>query len=159
MDTFAHGLITYAVGQSARSRINWRWLVFFGAFPDLVWLPFTFINLLTSRHIYFFNGPYNISHSLVIWAIVSLLAMIRWRKTFLYTWPWALHLLIDIPGHTDMPTPILWPVAHWTIHGWFDWLAWPWLLSTYVGLAIVFVVLWRLGKLWPWVTEKKPPNG
>lgn len=142
MDTIAHGLVSYAAGQSVRSRVNWRWLVFFGMWPDLVWLPFTFVDLLTSGRIHFFNGPYNISHSLIIWGAVSLLATIKWRKAFLYTWPWALHILIDIPGHTDMPTPILWPVATWKIHGWFDWLAMPWYARTYLG-----IILWLFGLL------------
>jgi hypothetical protein len=146
MDTFAHGLVTYAVGQSVKSRVNWRWLVFFGVFPDLVWLPFTFIHLLTSSKIYFFNGPYNVSHSLVIWAAVSLLATIKWRQAFWYTWPWALHLLIDIPGHISMPTPILWPLSNWKIPGAFEWLTWPWLIATYAGLTVVYFVLWRTGK-------------
>lgn len=147
MDTFAHGLVTYAVNQSFRRQLDWRWLVFFGALPDLIWLPFTLVSLLTSGHIYFFNGPYNISHSLVIWAAVSLLATLRWRKTFLCTWPWALHLLIDLPGHTDMATPIFWPISNWKIMGWFDWLAVPWLIATYIGLIIVFLVFWWTGRL------------
>lgn len=146
MDTIAHGLVTYAVGRSVQSRIDWRWLVFFGAWPDLVWLPFTFIKILTSGHLYFFNGPYNISHSLVIWAVMSSLAMVRWRKAFLYTWPWALHILIDIPGHIDMPTPILWPLSNWKIHGWFDWLSWPMMAGTYVLLIAWYIVIRRRKK-------------
>lgn len=148
MDTIAHGLATYAVRQTINSRIDWRWLVFFGAFPDLVWLPFTFINLLTSGKIYFFNGPYNISHSLIIWAFVSLVAMLRWRQSWLYTWPWALHIIIDVPGHLDMATPILWPLSNWKIYGWFDWLSWPMMMATYVFLITWYVVIrhWRKSK-------------
>ncbi len=149
MDTFAHGLVTYAVRQSVKSRADWRVLVFFGAFPDLVWLPFTALHFLTRGNIYFFQGPYNISHSFVIWAAASLLVSIRWRKAFAYTWPWALHIVIDIPGHVDMYTPILWPVSHFKFQGLFDWLTVPWFIVTYVGLAIAFFWLWRVGKLKP----------
>lgn len=147
MDTLAHGLVTYAVRQSVNSRVNWRWLVFFGMGPDLVWLPFTALHILSGGGIYFFNGPYNISHSLVIWVTVSLLATIRWRRSLAYSWPWALHILIDMPGHLDMHTPILWPVSNWKLNGLFDWLTWPWLTATYVGLTIAFFWLWRAGRL------------
>lgn len=149
MDTIAHGFVSYAVGKSIRSKVNWRWLAFFGMFPDLVWLPFTFVNLLTSGAIYFFNGPYNISHSLVIWLAVSLLATIRWRRSFAYTWPWALHILIDMPGHLDMHTPILWPTSNWKPNGFFDWLTLPWMAATYTGLAIALFWLWRAERLLP----------
>jgi len=148
MDTIAHGLVTYAVRQSTRSKVGWRWLVFFGMFPDFVWLPFTFVNLLTSGAIYFFNGPYNVSHSYIIWFVVSALCTVRWRKIFLYTWPWAIHILIDMPGHVDMHTPILWPISDWKFVGLFDWLTVPWFVVTYSGLAIVFFWLWRAGRLW-----------
>ncbi len=149
MDIFAHGLVTYAVRQSANIRSNWRWLVFFGMFPDLVWLPFTALQFLTHGNIYYFQGPYNLSHSFVIWVAVSLLATIRWRKIFFYTWPWALHILIDIPGHLDMRTPILWPISNFKFHGLFSWLTLPWLLATYGALAISFFWLWRAGRLKP----------
>lgn len=149
MDTFAHGLATYAIRQSINSRISWRWLVFFGMFPDLCWLPFTLVHLLTSGSISFFNGPYNISHSFVIWLVISALATIRWRKAFLYTWPWALHIFIDMFGHIDMPTPILWPISDWKFQGHFDWLTPPLFIATYLGFSVIFFWLWRAGRLSP----------
>lgn len=144
MDTLAHGIAAYLVGKGAKSPIDWRWLAFFGMWPDLMWLPFTALSVLTSGKLQYFQGPYNVSHSLIIWAGVSALAMFRKRNAFAYTWPWALHILIDIPGHTTMPTPMLWPVSHFVIHGWFDWLHWPWFLATYLTFGLVYIVLRRL---------------
>lgn len=142
MDTLAHGLWTYILGRKTQPRSNWHWLVFFGIFPDLVWLPFTALSVVTSGQIVFFQGPYNISHSVVIWALVSALLMFRWRRAFYFTWPWALHILIDIPGHLDMHTPIFWPISSFKISGAWDWLTPWWLLANYLVLAGVFPRLW-----------------
>jgi len=141
MDTLAHGLWSIAIGKTARSRITWWRLALVGAGPDLIWLPFTFINLLSSGAIYFFQGPYNISHSLVIWIIGSLLLTIKWRRVFTWTWPWALHILIDIPGHLDMYTPIFWPISNKKFPGLFDWLSLKNILLTYGALAFVFLII------------------
>lgn len=147
MDTAAHGFLSYLVGTSFRSRVRWPWLVFFGMWPDLVWLPFTALSYITSGRLSFFWGPYNVSHSLVIWVAVSLLLMLWRRNAFAYTWPWALHILVDVPGHLDMPTPILWPISTWHINGWFDWLKLPLWLGTYGVLFVVLLVLWRTGRI------------
>jgi hypothetical protein len=159
MDTLAHGIAAYLVGSTGKSKVDWRWLAFFGMWPDLVWLPFTALQFLTRGNLYFFQGPYNISHSLVIWAALSALAMFKWRNAFAYSWPWALHILIDIPGHITMPTPILWPISDWHIVGWFDWLSWPWFPLTYVGFIVIYVVLWKFKRLMSVRRNKKTANG
>lgn len=146
MDTLAHGLWSVALGKTSRSKIAWWKLALIGAGPDLVWLPFTFVNLITSGAIYFFQGPYNLSHSLVIWLIASLLLMIKWRRIFLWTWPWALHIVIDIPGHLDMYTPIFWPISNKKIPGLFDWLSLQNLFLTYFALGICFAIIFFLAR-------------
>ena len=141
MDTLAHGLVTILAGKTGRSRVDWRWLAFFGMLPDLIWIPFTLYSIITGAGLVYHWSPYNVSHSLVLWLLVSGLATFRWRRAVAYSWPYALHLLIDIPGHVDMPTPILWPISHWHITGWFNWLSFPILLLTYVVFGAWFVVL------------------
>jgi hypothetical protein len=136
MDTLAHGIIGVLGGKTGRSRVDWRWLGFFGMLPDLIWIPFTMYSLLVGRGLVYHWSPYNVSHSLILWVLVCGLVSVRWRKTFLYTWPYAAHLLVDIPGHIDMPTPILWPVSHWHITGWFDWLSLPMILLTYIVFGV-----------------------
>lgn len=141
MDTIAHGIIATLAGRTARSRVDWRWLFFFGALPDLIWIPFTLYSLGAGQGLVYHWTPYNVSHSLVLWAAVTVLATIRWRRAWQYTWPYAAHLLVDIPGHIDMPTPILWPMSSWHINGWFDWLRAPLWLGTYVVFAAWFLWL------------------
>lgn len=141
MDTLAHGIIGFLGGRTVRSRVDWRWLVLFGMLPDLIWLPFTIYSVVTGVGLVFHWSPYNVSHSLVIWLALSALSTLRWRRTFFYTWPYAAHLLVDIPGHVSMPTPILWPISQWHITGWFDWLSWPILLGTYFTFSVWLLIL------------------
>ena len=118
MDTLAHGLWAYSIGKGAHRRERWLVLALMSAGPDLVWLPFTAFDFLTHKGIIFHTRPYELSHSLVIWLGISLLATLRWKKAFAWTWPWALHILIDIPGHIDFANSI--SLADLTLH--YTWL-------------------------------------
>ena len=142
MDTLAHSLWAYAVGGSAKLKHRWIILGLVSAGPDIVWLPFTIYDFLLRRGIHFHTIPYELSHSLVLWLAISLIVSLKWGRAFTWTWPWAFHILIDIPGHVDMPTPFLWPVSHFTIRGAFDWLSPKLLLLNYFTLAVVFFFLW-----------------
>lgn len=144
MDSIAHGLWAAAIGQAAQTRIKWWVWGLIGAGPDFVWLPFTAINFLSSGHLHYFNGPYNVSHSLVVWALASLAVFLFWRRIFLYTWPWALHIIIDIPGHQDMLTPIFWPLWTKKFYGLFDWLSFPVIIGTYIALIFTFAIIFFL---------------
>lgn len=137
MDTLAHGLWTYAVSPSKKLLALLRWQVLFGVLPDLVWLPATAYWLLTTGHVRFSMPLYDVSHSIVVWAALTMLAMLYYRKAYAVTWPWLLHILIDIPGHIDLQTPFLWPLSRYTVHGWFEWMSVPWLTANYAVLAFV----------------------
>lgn len=137
MDILAHGLWIYAVSKAKKNPLLVRWQVFFGIFPDLVWLPATAFWLVTTGMVRFSMPLYDVSHSLVVWAAVTLVAMLYYRRAYLLTWPWALHIAIDIPGHTDLQTPFLWPLSDFTVRGWFDWMSAPWLTANYAVLAFV----------------------
>lgn len=68
---------------------------------------------------HYVQSLYNITHSLIIFAIVFGLAWFLIKKPY---WPlgaWFLHILIDIPGHSFsfFPTPFLWPVSNFKING------------------------------------------
>lgn len=137
MDTLAHGLWTYALSSVPARPARWKLLVFFGALPDLVWLPTALWGVEAENDA--FMLLYRISHSLVIWFVVTL-AVSAWKgRAFWMTWPWALHILIDVPGHTDILTPFLWPVSDFTIRGWWDWLSLKLIVGNYIVLAL-FVV-------------------
>jgi len=149
MDTLIHGLWTYVASPSKRSTPLLRWQLFFGVFPDLVWLPVTAYWLLTTGHLNFSMAFYEVSHSFVVWGAVVLVAMVWYRKAYLALWPWALHILIDIPGHNaakDLLTPFLWPVSDVVIRGWWNWLSVPWLIANYAAVAVVIAVIVYRGR-------------
>jgi hypothetical protein len=146
MDTLAHSLWSLAGGRAARSKTRGLWLAFWGAFPDLVWLPFTAWELMTAHQLVYFMSIYRLSHSLVIWAAVVALISIKWRRAIYWMWPWALHVIIDIPGHQSMPTPFLWPLSNFSIRGWFDWLNIYFVVGTYAALTLVWGLLWWRNK-------------
>src|SRR6185436_4595384 len=125
MDTLAHGLWGGAVfGQKKR---EWKWAFVLGMAPDLLSFgPFflTRFGDIASRwahrtfeppdpHIipaYVYHA-YNVTHSLVMWALLFGLVWAWKRRVY---WPlaaWALHILCDIPTHSTrfFPTPFLWP--------------------------------------------------
>jgi hypothetical protein len=87
---------------------------------------------------------YQLSHSLVVFAVVVLLVRVLFKK-----WPWILlgwllHILADIPTHTYKfyPTPIFWPISHFTVSG-FPWSQWWFLALDYSLLVMTFVYLFR----------------
>ncbi len=143
MDILAHTLWAYGIARIAKLKQRWLILGIIGAGPDFIWLPFTAFDFVMGHSLRFHYRPYEISHSLVLWLLLTLISSIRWRKAITWTWPWALHILIDIPGHIDMPTPFLWPVSHFTFRGVFDWLSPKLLLINYSVLAIIFIFLWQ----------------
>lgn len=143
MDTLAHGLWAYLLGRGTRQQQPWALLGLISAGPDLVWLPFTILHYLTSGSLMFFPLPYQVSHSLVLWGALTLIASVRWRKAWRWTWPWALHILIDIPGHIapSDQTPFLWPVSDFSVRGIFDWLTPQMLLANYFFLFFILLLI------------------
>lgn len=138
MDIIAHGLWTYVAAGKQRVTDRLRWLVFFGILPDLVWLPTTLWWLVTAGQLQFSTPLYDVSHSLVVWLGFTFVATLYDRRAYLVTWPWALHILVDIPGHLGgIRTPILWPLSHLTFPGWWSWLSVPWLIANYAVLAFL----------------------
>jgi hypothetical protein len=90
---------------------------------------------------------YNISHSAVIFLMVFGLFFY-----FLKTPPWTLlgwlfHILIDIPTHSYQfyPTPFLWPISGFKVHG----ISWgvPWFMAlNYSAMILVYFLFWRRKK-------------
>jgi hypothetical protein len=67
----------------------------------------------------FVHTLYDISHSLVIFAAVFFLIWIIRKKSFLPLIAWGIHILMDIPSHSDrfFPTPFLWPISDFHVNG------------------------------------------
>jgi len=141
MDTLAHGLWAYIIARGIRVKQRWITLGVVSAGPDLVWLPFTFLTLVTTGQLGFNQAAYNVSHSLVVWLILTVVVSLRWKTFWRWSWPWALHILIDIPGHIDGRTPFLWPVSTFQITGRFDWLTSQFLFVNYCVLLLIFFLI------------------
>jgi hypothetical protein len=142
MDIIAHGLWAAIVGKLARLKTAWWLIALMSMGPDFVWLPFTTLTFLQTGHLVYYAFPYEISHSLVIWGVVTLLATIRWRWAIAVMWPWALHILIDIPGHIHIQTPFLWPLSPYTIRGRWEWLDMDWMIGNYFAIVLAAIFLW-----------------
>ena len=65
------------------------------------------------------SNLYNISHSLIIFAICFLVIWAIRRKPLWEMSAWALHILVDIPTHVHgvFPTPFLWPISEYRFSG------------------------------------------
>ncbi|KKU99890.1 MAG: hypothetical protein UY31_C0016G0002 [Candidatus Wolfebacteria bacterium GW2011_GWE1_48_7] len=165
MDIFSHGLwagaAAHAVNLKTKTKVSVLKTFGWGMFPDLfsftiafVWMfatgvqfdaknaePFGgnghFISQLTST-------LYNVSHSLVIFAIVFGLVWVLFKRPVWEMGGWLLHMLIDVPTHSYAfyPTPILWPISGWKFNG-FSW-GQPWFMALdIIALALVYGLIWR----------------
>lgn len=168
MDIFAHGLWAAAMASGVKripgARIRSAWTAWWGVFPDLFafTLPMTqeiYLRLagVSSYGQAGHRGPphhaewvwqlYQISHSLMVFALVFGLAALVARRPVAELLGWLLHILIDIPSHSlrFFPTPFLWPVSAYQ----FDGISWAnrwFMLCNYSALALVYVALWRSGR-------------
>jgi hypothetical protein len=147
VDVLAHGLWGGAL-FGHKSKRHWRWAVLLGTAPDLIALgPFTAWQMLISGSAEFppyVYATYNVTHSLVVWAVVA--GAIRlWRKKFPWIWcAWGLHVLCDIPLHETsfFPTPYLWPFRTHFVNGvhqgqfWLIALNWAALVITYATYVV-----------------------
>ena len=147
-----------------KNKLSIKWAVFWGVFPDL--FAFTVPFAIIFYNIFFgslnfsdFPKPdnteppgatgllvmsiaqrlYNVSHSLVIFAVVFLIVYFIFRRMPVEMLGWAFHIFIDIPTHTYefFPTPVFWPIFGWKFSG----ISWgePWFMAlNYGGLAIVY---------------------
>lgn len=160
MDILSHGLW----GGVAFGRKNKKsyWLSFlFGVLPDFfVFRPLFIQNIFL--HGFEFGQPpdgitvptyvydrYEVTHSLVIFALVFCIVWLIRKRPLWELGAWGLHILVDIPTHSDrfFPTPFLWPLSdvHIDGHSWGT----PEVFIPNVG-ALVFVYV-----LWWWRTRSK----
>lgn len=150
MDTFAHGLWSYAVFH--KKKHVWR-ATLFGILPDILSFGILFLMNLINGNFHRGRPPiellpkwlfaaYNLTHSFIMFAVVFLIIFLITKKWF---WPltaWAMHILIDIPTHSFrfFPTPFLWPISDYK----FDGISWatPWfMLLNYSALMTVLILI------------------
>ncbi|MEK7501160.1 MAG: hypothetical protein AAB642_03490 [Patescibacteria group bacterium] len=102
------------------------------------------------------NTLYNISHSLVTFAVVFAAAWLLRRRARWEMLGWLLHIFIDVPTHSYRfyPTPVLWPLAGWK----FDGIPWgtPWFFVLNLS-AMALVSVWLIWKR-RWTKKLKAKN-
>jgi membrane-bound metal-dependent hydrolase YbcI (DUF457 family) len=81
---------------------------------------------------------YNVTHSLVVWAIAFLLLWLTRGPPWVLL-AWLLHILCDIPTHATayFPTPFLWPLPTPFVDG----IAWstPWFMAgNYTAIVLTY---------------------
>lgn len=118
-----------------RNRRSFWTAVSFGALPDLlVFGPIFAARILAALFTadeFGFGPPerasipdyvhagYNVTHSIIAFAIVFGLVW-AWRRKPLYEMlAWPAHIALDLPTHSNefFPTPILWPLADFEFNG------------------------------------------
>jgi membrane-bound metal-dependent hydrolase YbcI (DUF457 family) len=160
VDTLSHGLWGGAA-FAPRGPRKFGAAFFFGVAPDLFSFGLfhaTRPDWLKARILGDVSGPpslailpdfvfhaYNLTHSLVVWAVVFSLVWALRKRPF---WPlaaWGLHVVCDIPTHNSsyFPTPYLWPFPTPYVEGiswatpWFMALNYGALLAAYLGIFLI----------------------
>lgn len=175
MDVFAHGFWAAALAKiinfKKRKPVKVWLTAVWGVFPDVfafaplfAWMAFQAITGNFNSADFAPTGMeptqtdtlpifklthllYNLTHSLLAFAIIFLLMFLIFRRARWSALGWLFHIIIDIPSHSYefFPTPFLWPFSDWKFSG----IAWanPWfLLFNYLMLGIVWLAIWWGGK-------------
>jgi hypothetical protein len=170
MDILSHGLWA-ALGAKAANIKQGKRVVrpllafFFGVFPDVFAFAIPFIAMLWSmltgdasfappsegrppslgspEMLLLAERLYNVSHSLIVFALVFGVIWFIRKKPLWELGGWSFHILCDIPTHARefFPTPVFWPIASWTVDG-YPWGK-PWFIATnYALLTLVSLGVW-----------------
>lgn len=135
MDIIAHGLYGGA-GFVNKGKKSFFKAVWWGIFPDLIAFGTFFPYFIWMRGFHreeimrvepptleiipgYVHGIYSFSHSLIFFTIVFFLILVIWKKPQLEMLAWPLHILMDIPTHSNkfFPTPFLFPLTSFTVDG------------------------------------------
>lgn len=173
MDLISHALWSSALFKylnlrsKKKNKFNLWKAAIFGMFPDivsfvipsLIILPVLILKngfnvnnltatLQTPSYTYIIELLYNISHSLVIFAIVFMLILLIFKKPIWILFGWLLHILIDIPTHllSHFPTPMFWPISNFKINGIIYWREPLFMVIDIVLLTIVWFIILKIEK-------------
>lgn len=154
MEIVSHGLWAAATAQAANRRVATRvrvaWFAAWAAFPDLLaFAPAVIAGLwyrlsgTTQVHVHRSGlHLYEVTHSLVVFGVVFATAWLMLRRPVWELLGWALHVVMDIPTHSErFPTPFLWPLSSFHFIG----ISWrqSWFMALDISaLALVFLLLW-----------------
>lgn len=134
-----------------------RWLaIVFGVLPDL--LAFVGVSNMSflKKMLFFKKLPrdyfpkyvfiiYNITHSLIIWAVIFAALYLLAPQWLAIVWiGWGVHIFIDIFTHSSkasFATRIFWPISKVYFDG-FVWSSKWFLLVSYVIMAILYLIFY-----------------
>ncbi len=157
MDTLSHGLWGGVLFGQKNKKAFW-WAFIFGLIPDIFSFGFWFIPVIFGKwsRLDFTAGPpdpnlipiyidylYNITHSLVIFAIVFFLVWLILKKPIIPMLAWLFHVFLDIFTHSAdfFPTPFLWPFSDYYFNGWSWGNSWVFIANL---VLLVILYLWFL---------------
>lgn len=171
MDIISHALWSGALFKSInlklkRKKFNFWYASFWGIFPDIFAfiIPYViwFFALISGKALlsgilqaeattaafqYYslVETLYNISHSIIIFLMIFLIAWIIFRKPIWVMFGWLLHIIMDIFTHIKghFPTPILWPISNFKFDGLIYWRE-PWFMI--VDVLLLIMVYWIILK-------------
>ena len=172
MDIISHALWSGALFKSVNIKLKKRkfnfWLAaFWGIFPDMFAfvIPYLILSVIvlskngldfftsglfnqTIESYSFISTLYNISHSIIIFAIIFLLIWLIFRKPMWVLFGWLLHILIDIPTHLigHFATPMFWPISNFKINGIIYWREPLFMIIDILALVIVYWIILRKEK-------------
>jgi membrane-bound metal-dependent hydrolase YbcI (DUF457 family) len=161
VEIVAHALWATAAAEAASRRVATRirvaWFAAWAMFPDLfaftpaviagLWYRLSGVARIHVHHSAARRGwldfdLYEITHSLVVFALVFAVVWLLFRRPVWELLGWALHVLMDIPTHSaHFPTPFLWPLSSYRFVG-ISWRQWWFMALNYSALAVIFLLLW-----------------
>lgn len=135
MDIISHGLYG-GIAFGRKSRISYWKSFFFGIMPDLfsfgIFFVVSIIAIISGNGNSLPVGPhdpasipqyvhtlYSVTHSLIIAGLVIVIVSFFKRSLIIEMLGWPLHILVDIPTHSNkfFPTLFLWPVSDFHVNG------------------------------------------
>jgi hypothetical protein len=161
MDIVSHGLWGgVAFGQKHKKSF---WIAFaFGVAPDLFSFGIFFVQRIFMGGLDFsHHGPpelssipayvdtlYNITHSLVVFAVVFGVVSLLLKRPVIEMLAWPLHIVLDTATHSSafFPTPFLWPISDFHVDG----TSWGHPLIFFPNLALLFVAY-----IWFYYSKRK----
>ncbi len=168
MDIISHGLYG-GIAFGRESRISYGWAFLYGILPDLlsfgILFILTFLNISSSPD--WGNGPpdpasiplyvhklYDITHSFITAGIVIGLVWYLRGKPLLELFAWPLHILVDIPTHSQafFPTPFLWPLSDFTING-ISWST-PFIFLSNIAILFTLYIFFYIHRKYPHLYEE-----
>ena len=146
MDIFAHFLWSFALFSKRKD----RWIAgLCGVLPDLLSFGPYFLWEINTHVLGkpdlnaipgYVHAMYNLTHSFIPVLLVMLTIFLMTKKFYAPLLAWVLHIIIDIPTHTEkfFPTPFLWPFPTPYFSG-INWGNKYFMIINYTALILVYV--------------------